>query len=137
MLIMKYITGIHALNTPCSLDTTGDWHYSSIDWSNPVVKESSYSFFGDYGIEEHDTQNWGHTFIANHIRALLDYMIDDNMVGPQGMRNDYICNEVYTPLIFEKVYEMRNLTHWDDINRFMIKEYRIDWVNFLKEMKNG
>jgi len=23
---MKYITGIHALNLPCSLDTCGDWH---------------------------------------------------------------------------------------------------------------
>ena len=29
---MKYISGINALNLPCSLDTCGDWHTSALQW---------------------------------------------------------------------------------------------------------
>ena len=64
-------------------------------------------------------------------------MLDGNMVATQGMRNDYICNEAYTPFIFNMVYKMKNLPHWKKINRFMQAEYRLDWVKFLKEHENG
>ncbi len=49
---MKYISGIHALNLRCSLQTCGDWHQSGIQWKMPTVRESSNSLFGDYGIEK-------------------------------------------------------------------------------------
>ena len=32
---MKYVTGIHALNIPCNLETSGDWHMSAIQWEHP------------------------------------------------------------------------------------------------------
>jgi len=48
---MKYITGIHALNLSCELETCGDWHQSAIQWVHPTILESIGSIFGDYGIE--------------------------------------------------------------------------------------
>ena len=52
---MKYISGIHALNLRCSLETCGDWHASGIQWKNLTVRESSDSVFGDYGIEDNSS----------------------------------------------------------------------------------
>ena len=48
---MKYITGVHALNLPCSLLTCGDWHSPSLQWERLRFSESNDSVFGDYGIE--------------------------------------------------------------------------------------
>ena len=31
---MEYITGQYALNLSCSLNTTGDWHTSALNWKN-------------------------------------------------------------------------------------------------------
>jgi len=47
---MQYITGIHALNIPCSLDTTGDWHSSWIQWKHPRIRDTEDSIFGEYGL---------------------------------------------------------------------------------------
>ena len=49
---MKYISGVYALNLPCSLETTGDWHQSSLDWNNIPYKESDNSIFSSWGIEK-------------------------------------------------------------------------------------
>jgi len=49
---MEYITGIHALNIPCKLDTSGDWHASALKWEKISTAESKDSLFGDYGIEQ-------------------------------------------------------------------------------------
>ena len=134
---MKYISGIHALNLPCSLDTTGDWHASSINWDNPVIRESSCSFFGRFGIEKAITEHYGVIFIANHIRAILDSMAEGNLVMPQGMKNGFICNDNYTGLIFQKVLEMRVLDHWEQIKQFMTREYRVQWVLFWRKLNDG
>lgn len=40
---MKYITGVHALNIPCHLNTTGDWHMSGIQWDHPTMRDSQLS----------------------------------------------------------------------------------------------
>jgi hypothetical protein len=37
---MLYLSGIHALNLPCSLLTCGDWHTSGINWHGFVLLES-------------------------------------------------------------------------------------------------
>lgn len=68
---MKYISGIHALNLRCSLETCGDWHASGIQWKNLTVRESSDSVFGDYGIEDNSSVpgHPGNHKAANHIRA--------------------------------------------------------------------
>lgn len=135
---MLYVTGIYALNLPCSLETCGDWHTSALSWNEPCIKESVGSLFGDYGIErdkvipEH-TERYN---TANHIRALLDLMNDGLFSIAQGMNKDFICNPKYDSEIFDKVYNMKNLNNWNSINGFMEKEYMMKWVNYLERKEN-
>jgi len=129
---MLYITGIHALNLPCSLLTCGDWHCSSLQWKRPNLRESRNSVFGDYGIElnvkipEHD----GLYAAANHIRALLDLLELGKFSVAQGMNDDFICNADYDDEIFDKVLLLRELPGWHEIDRFMGKEYLSKWLDF-------
>ncbi len=135
---MKYITGIHALNLPCKLNTCGDWHQSAIQWDNPQIRESNDSFYGNYGLEDgHFIPEHTETFVvANTIRALLDLLYEENYAIAQGMNNDFICNESYDNEIFEMVYKMKILNHWDKISDFMGKEYGMKWVNFIRREEN-
>ena len=133
---LLYITDIHALNLPCELETTGDWHIGAIQWENPHMKESNGSLFGDYGIEK-EKQIPGRNEkypVANHIRALLDIIEDGRFTVAQGMNNNFICNEKYDREIFKHVAMMQNLKHWDKIYNFIKKEYGPKWINFAKEM---
>lgn len=129
---MKYITGIHALNTPCSLDTCGDWHASALRWKKIKFLESEYSIFGDYGIEanksipKHDEK----FFVANHIRACLDMLLLGDFANLQGMNNDFIVVSKYNNEIFEKVLLLKNQKHWNEIDKFLCKEYKRKWINF-------
>jgi len=133
---MIYLSGVHALNIPCSLLTCGDWHQSALKWDKETIKlrvrESNKSIFGDYGIEsdkripEHE-QRFN---VANHIRALLDLLIDGNFPVAQGMKEDFICNEDYTGEVFSKVIMLTGVSNWNDIDRFMEREYRNKWVRF-------
>lgn len=129
---MKYVSLIHALNLPCDLETCGDWHTSALQWKRINYLESNRSIFGNYGIEvgkripEHD----GIYNVANHIRALLDMLVFKQFSLAQGMRDDFICNDKYTNEIFEKVYQLNNLAHWDEINKFMENEYMMQWINW-------
>lgn len=73
---MEYITGFYALNLPCQLETTGDWHRHSLNWSKPNIKNSENSIFREYGIETNRDLSFAglnskHN-VANHIRACLD-----------------------------------------------------------------
>lgn len=131
---MEYITGIHALNLPCSLDTCGDWHTSAIQWKVPKTKESTGSLFGDYGIEQNRTipEHTGRYNIANHIRAILDLLQDGLYSVAQGMNNDFICNAAYDNEIFAKVYEMKSLDNWKGINDFITKEYKMKWIKYVQ-----
>ena len=132
---MRYVTGIHALNVDCGLNTTGDWHTSALDWNNLKWKDTDTAFFRDYGIYESNIPyHKEKVLIANHIRAILDLLYDRNFSVAQGMCNDYIGNDEYNDLIFEKVYSMRNLPYWKDIDVFMDKEYKMRWLNW-KSMK--
>lgn len=132
---MKYISGIHALNLPCGLQTCGDWHTSSIQWDFPTLAESAGSILGDYGIEfgKKIPQHQERYAVANHIRALLDLIQNGQFELAQGMRKDYICNEAYTEELFEKVFSLRENGKWDEIDRFMHKEYGRRW----RVWKNG
>ena len=75
---MKYITGAIALNIPCFLDTTGDWHRLSIDWSKMKLADTKNSIFGTWGIEKdiYIQELDGSYNVANTIRACLD-LIDE------------------------------------------------------------
>ena len=77
---MKYITGIHALNLRCSLETCGDWHQSGIQWTRPTIRDSAESVFGDFGIEKNSNvpENPGTHWVADHIRALLDLLAEQS-----------------------------------------------------------
>ena len=132
---MKYISGIFALNINCDLDTCGDWHQSALKLDSFTLLESENSIWGDYGIEKNKTIP-GHSVkynVANHIRALLDLIQQHNFGLAGGMREDFICNDKYNKEIFEKVYMLRNSNRWNDISRFMGKEYCLRCIDFLEE----
>ena len=105
---VRYISGVHALNLPCSLDTTGDWHTSAIQWDSPWMLESDGSIFGNYGIETCDCvpEHKGVFYIANTLRALLDLLSTGNFGLAQGARDDFICNDAYTQEFFSKVWQL-------------------------------
>lgn len=132
---MRYITGIHALNLTCDLDTCGDWHTSALKWEGITYRESKGSKLGDWGIESNRTipNHDGVFYVANHIRALLDLLIEGNFGVAQGMREDFICNEEYTPLILEMVWSFRELPHWSEIDKFMLKEYKLTWFQYKED----
>lgn len=137
---MKYITGIHALNLPCQLDTCGDWHSTAIQWEKPTINESEGSFFGEYGIERNiqvpflDNKEYN---VANHIRALLDLMLQNKLSIVQGIRDSYICNDDYTQEIFSKVIQLRKNDNWKEIDQLMSREYMMEWIKFKGEQSNG
>lgn len=131
---MKYVSGQHALNIPCSLLTCGDWHQSALQWNNPFIRDSEDSVFGSYGIEpgvsipEH-TEKYN---VANHIRALLDLLELGKFTLAQGMNNDFICNDNYTNEIFDHVMILSSSPIWPEIDHFMGKEYFFTWLNYKR-----
>lgn len=131
---MKYVSEIFALNLPCELDTCGDWHSSSLNWSKVRYLESENSIFKEYGIEQNkNIPEHENTYnVANHIRALLDLIVLGNFAVCSGMNNDFICNEKYDEEIFEKIYQLRHLNHWNEIDEFIGKEYKAKWLTFKK-----
>ena len=132
---MLYISGQHALNLPCALKTSGDWHTSALQWKTLHLYDSEKMFFKDYGIElnkkvpEHSEKY----NVANHIRALLDLLEIGNFSLAQGMNNDFICNDNYDNEIFQKVSQLQHLEHWNKIDEFMGKEYLMKWMKYKKE----
>jgi hypothetical protein len=132
---MKYISGEFALNLPCSLETCGDWHISGMNWSKLRFHESNGTIYKDYGIEDcsHVPEHKGSYKIANTIRALLDLLIEGNFAVAQGAKNDFICNDKYTEEFFEKVIWLRGSENWSDIDKFMCKEYEIEWLDYKED----
>jgi hypothetical protein len=132
---MQYITGVHALNLPCSLLTCGDWHQSALRWENITYRDSEDSLFGDYGIETCSSvpERDGTYAAANHIRALLDLLETGVFSVAQGMNEDFICNDAYTDEVFGKVAMMKALPHWRDIDRFMGREYHSEWLDYKEK----
>jgi len=131
---MEYITGIHALNLPCSLLTCGDWHCSALKWKKVTLRDSKDSFFGDYGIEKCSVvpEHEGTYAVANHIRALLDLLEVGNFSAAQGMNQDFIGNDGYNDEIFDKVSLLCSLPHWRAIDSFMGREYYGKWLDYKR-----
>lgn len=129
---MRYLTYTPALNLASPLKTDGDWHYSSIDWSKAKFEDSDDSVFGDWGLYAGDVPEHGTVMIADHIRALLDMLEHGYFGSAQGMRESFINNEAYTPIIFEMVMKLRESDRWAQIDSFMGKEYLCDWLDYKK-----
>ena len=131
---MMYITGKFALNLECSLETCGDWHTSALDWSKLTLHDSDKSIFKDYGIEKCSKvpEHEGTFYIANTLRALLDLLEQNKLWDAEGAKEDFICNDKYTYEFFNKVLMLKQIKHWEDINNFMKKEYKMQWINFLE-----
>ena len=53
----------------------------------------------------------------------------------QGMNKDFICNDEYTEEIFEQVRKLRNTPYWDEIDKFMGKEYFSEWLKYKKRVE--
>ena len=147
---MIYLSGIHALNLRCNLNTGGDWHIGALKWEDLTWLESENSVFKNYGIEKGrpltfiqdkypDVYN-----IANHIRACLDLLEMGNLALPQCMRRDFIVTDEYDQEIFEHVIMLKNNVNnkewikrkitWNDIDRFMGREYEMKWIRFKKSL---
>ena len=136
---MLYISGIHALNLPCSLDTCGDWHASALKWEDITYRNTTESIYGEYGIEKNCSQlerGLETPYVANYIRACLDLLVEGNYPAAQGMNEDYICNPKYDREVFEMVYKAKDMENWEGIQAFMGKEYKMKWLQFLEE-KDG
>ncbi len=136
---MVYVTGQHALNLPCDLITSGDWHTSALAWEKVMVANSDNMFFKEYGIEypraipNHQEQY----YVANHIRAILDCLQMGHFAIVQGMRDELIDNDIYTEEIFYLVSTMKQLSNWGDIDKFMGSEYFMRWEDYKKNKVNG
>ena len=63
-------------------------------------------------------------------------LIVGNYGYAQGMKEDYICNNDYTKEIFEQVLKLNSLDNWTEINHFMIKEYKMKWLNYINKPQN-
>lgn len=129
---MVYISGIHALNLNCNLDTPGDWHQSALRWEKLTLRDTSESIFGEYGLEYNKTvpDHKEHFCVANHIRAILDLISEGSFSLAKGMRENFICNEKYTEEIFNKVILLKNSPNWNEIHEFMRREYYRKWSTF-------
>lgn len=138
---MKYISGIFALNIPCSLDTTGDWHRSSLPWDKVDIKESDNSPLKDWGIEKnvYIKELNGRYNVANTLRACVDFLDTDKYLSAEGMRKDYLGNDKYNQELFRAVYSLKphkTPTQWENISRIMEKDYMLKWLNYKKERED-
>jgi hypothetical protein len=134
---MKYISGVIALNLPCSLDTTGDWHRSSLPWDKVDIKDTENSSLGAWGIEKDVfvRELDGKYNVANTLRACVDFLDTDKYLSAEGMRRDYLGNDKYNQELFNAVYSLKphkTAEQWSNISKVMEKDYMLKWLNYLK-----
>lgn len=129
---MQYISGLYALNLPCNLNTTGDWHPSSLKWDKITLLDSTKSIFKDYGIEQNRSipEHSEQYNVANHIRAILDLLNQKQFSLISNFNKDFICNDNYTSEIFHQV---KLLLPDNEINNFMHKTYGREWRIWIGE----
>lgn len=140
---MKYVSGLFALNLPCSLNTTGDWHRTSLPWDKVEIKDSDKSPLKDFGIEKNiyiDELNANYN-VANHIRACVDILDEGRYTLVSGMRYDFFDNnEDIIPDLFNCVFSLKSQKtqkEWESISQIMEKDYMLKWIVFLQEKNNG
>ena len=135
---MKYLSGVHALNIPCKLETGGDWHASALLWQDLSLSDSENSIFGTYGIEENKAipEHKDKYNVANHIRACLDLLQAGRFAELQGMNKDFIVVDKYDDEIFSKIILLKDNDNWVNINDFLSKEYGKRWILWINGEKS-
>lgn len=131
---MKYISGFQALQLMSEdTGTPGDWHPTGVNWKHPKTYESDNLPFGTWGIREQRIPGPLKTFpSAHHVRACLDLIALGKIACAQGMRENYLDNEHWTLVIFEKICLCRGQENWPLIDKFMGEEYGKDWTNYVE-----
>lgn len=135
----RYLTGTHALNISCPDGTPGDWHHSSLDWSDipSLLVPVSSSPFGRAGLYRRDFPGAKGVLVANHVRACLDLVAEGFYGSAQGMRECFLDDPGTDSVVFGAVWDkLRNSAKWDGIDRFMGREYGCSWLDY-KEDRNG
>lgn len=135
---MQYISGMHALNIPSNINTTGDWHRECYDWRpehlDAQLRNSDDPVFKDYRIIKNKDLNFidGDPIynVADHIRACLDLIEEGSYGLARGMRNDYICTDEYDEEIFKEVLKLKDSDRWNEIDDFMSNEYKLKWIKW-------
>lgn len=112
---------------------------SGMDWSKLTLADSNNSIFGTYGIERNSTrlvpkhESNPHN-IANHIRACLDLIEQENYCAAEGIYRDFLDeDDRYNADVFAHVlYLIKTYPNrFDEINRFMAREYGTKWIFFI------
>ncbi|MFT8705475.1 hypothetical protein [Bifidobacterium aquikefiricola] len=132
---MKYVTGLHALNLGDRTVTPGDWHFSALDWRHPFTLEADSSPFASWRIGLQDVPGMGIVPTADHIRACVDLIEQGHYGEAQGMREDYIDDDSFSPEIMRMIWKLRNRDEWPLIDQFMGREYQCQWLDF-KQSQN-
>ena len=136
---MIYLTGTHALNLTCSLETCGDWHTSALAWKELHLSDTDNSIYGSWGIESEIKAPNGKMYKhADHLRAILDIMEDDKwfmLRQMKGFKEDFICTDIYDDIFMSKVFMLKYKSNWEEINKLMKMEYKCKWLKYLEEHK--
>jgi hypothetical protein len=127
---MRYVTGMHALNIGDRSYTPGDWHFSALDWSRPMLLDTDTSPFGMYDIAENEMPGMGTMPVAGHVRACLD-LIEQGLYGSaQGMRDNFLDNPLTDKPVMDHILLLRGRKDWPGIDRFMGREYLGAWLDY-------
>lgn len=131
---MQYITGLHALQCPCALNTPGDTHHASLDWTYPALADTETAFFGDYGVEtdKEVARLSGTRNVANHLRGVLDLLYEGKFKDLARLKREIIANDQLTAELFNKVLELHTQNVWNQVSWFIGCEYGLQWLEFLK-----
>ncbi len=82
----------------------------------------------DKEIPEHEE----HYNVANTLRAVLDLIETGHLRYLKNFRDDFFCTDKYNQEFFEKVWLLRGMFNWEDINHLMKYEFRFECVDFVK-----
>lgn len=134
---MRYVTGMHALNLGDRSFTPGDWHFSAMDWAHPMWLDTDTSPFGMFDIAMHEVPGLGMAPLAGHVRACLD-LVEQGLFGSaQGMREHFLDNPLTDGPVMSHVMLLYGRPDWPDIDRFMGREYRCDWLDYRASRKDA
>lgn len=135
---MRYITGIIAMGTECSLNTPGLWNIPKETYLDEEIfknVESDDSPFKDWGIEKNKIikyREFSLYNVANHVRAYVDMLYDGKFDELKDVFFEAINDSKSRLDIFMLVYgKLRHLAQFKKINKFMEEEFGNAWLSYI------